>query len=159
MSTIRSFSTRIPRIGSIVTLGATSWTSTLHASAFVPSISIASEPQIPCAHERRSARVPSWCHLISCSASRSRSVGSISTSNSSHQDSSETSGLNRRIRTVRAVRRASPEGGPSSTSPRAGPRTSVTISTSSPSGRRGPSSRACSRARCPRRRDAWRACA
>ena len=59
MSTIRSFSTGRPRIGSTVTLGATSFTSTLHASALRPLISIASEPQIPWAQLRRRASVPS----------------------------------------------------------------------------------------------------
>src|ERR671922_180716 len=53
MSTIRSFRTGRPRIGSTVTFGATSLTSTLHASRLCPSISIASEPQTPWAHERR----------------------------------------------------------------------------------------------------------
>src|SRR6266550_1217769 len=101
MSTIRSFSTGSPRIGSTVTRGTTSPTRTLHASLFRPSIIIASDPQMPWAHERRSASVPSWCHLTACRASSSRSSGSIRTVNSSHQLSCDTSGLNRRIFRVR----------------------------------------------------------
>ena len=37
--------------------------STLHASRFTPLIRIASEPQTPCAHERRNVSVPSRYHL------------------------------------------------------------------------------------------------
>ena len=93
MSTIRSFNTDNPRMGSTVAFGATSCTRTLQASAFRPLMSMASEPQMPWAHERRSASVPSCRHFTSWSASSSRSVGSICTVNSSHQGSSETSGL------------------------------------------------------------------
>ena len=59
MSTIRSLRTGSPRIGSTVTFGATSVTSTLHARALRPLISMASEPQMPCAQERRNVSVPS----------------------------------------------------------------------------------------------------
>ncbi len=97
MSTIRSFSTGSPRIGSIVTFGPTSSTSTLHARALRPLISIASEPQMPWAHDRRKLSVPSWYHFTWCSTSTRRSSGSACTVNSSHQESCETSGLNRRI--------------------------------------------------------------
>src|ERR687892_72984 len=103
MSTMRSFRTRSPRIGSTVTLGATSLTSTLHARSFLPLITMASEPQIPCAQDRRSASVPSCRHFTSCSASSTWSHGSMSTVNSSHHGSSRTSGLNRRIRSVSSI--------------------------------------------------------
>ncbi len=59
MSTIRSFSTARPRIGSIVTLGATSVTRTLQANPLRPLIIIASEPQMPWAQDLRKLSVPS----------------------------------------------------------------------------------------------------
>ena len=55
--------------------GLRSFTSVLHASRLRPLMRIASEPQIPCAHERRNVRDPSSSHFTLCSASRSRSVG------------------------------------------------------------------------------------
>src|SRR5919197_3014380 len=103
MSTIRSFSTRRPRIGSTVTLGATSRTRTLHARALRPLISMASEPQIPCAQDRRRARVPSWYHFTWWRASSRRSMPLVWMVNSSHQGSARTSGLNRLIRSVSSI--------------------------------------------------------
>ena len=104
MSTMRSFSTGSPRIGSIVTFVPTSSTSTLHASALRPLIIIASLPQMPWAHERRKLSVPSWYHFTWCSTSTRRSSGSACTVNSSHQESWETSGLNRLIFRVSETR-------------------------------------------------------
>src|SRR5207245_2133472 len=54
----------------------------------------------PCAHDRRSARVPSRYHFTTWRASRSRSEGSTLTVNSSHHGSSRISGLYRLIRSV-----------------------------------------------------------
>ena len=70
---------------------------------------------MPCAHERRNVSVPSWYHLIWCSTSTRRSSGSACTVNSSHQQSWETSGLNRRIFTVSVV---TVRGAPRPTGPR-----------------------------------------
>ena len=81
-------------MGSTVTFGATSVTSTLHASALRPLISMASEPQMPCAHERRKREravvVP--LHLVQHVDAGGRG-GRRASVNSSHQRSSETSGL------------------------------------------------------------------
>ena len=52
----------------------------LHASRLRPLMRIASEPQMPWAHERRKLSEPSTSHLILCSASSTRSVGYSSTS-------------------------------------------------------------------------------
>ena len=54
--------------------------STLQASRLTPLMRMASEPQTPCAHERRNASEPSRFHFTSCSASSSRSPGSTGTS-------------------------------------------------------------------------------
>ena len=66
MSTIKSFSTGNPRIGSIVMvsplrglLGSRSRISTLQANRLTPLIRIASEPQTPWAQDRRKVSVPS----------------------------------------------------------------------------------------------------
>ena len=81
MSTIRSFSTGRPLIGSTVIglPGLTSLISVLQASRFLPLIRIASEPQTPCAQDRRKDSDPSCSHLIWCSASSTRSVASAVT--------------------------------------------------------------------------------
>ena len=52
-----------PSIGSTVILLPRSLTSTLQASRLRPLMRMASEPQMPCAHERRKVSVPSWYHL------------------------------------------------------------------------------------------------
>lgn len=44
--------------------GLMSLISVLQASLFLPLIRIASEPQMPCAQERRNVSVPSCSHLI-----------------------------------------------------------------------------------------------
>ena len=49
----------------MVTFGATSFTRTLQARALTPLMSMASEPQMPWAHDRRRASVPSWYHFTS----------------------------------------------------------------------------------------------
>ena len=81
MSTTRSFSTGRPLIGSTVigSDGLTSLSSVLQASRFLPLIRIASEPQTPCAQERRKVSEPSRSHFTLCSASSTRSVGSAET--------------------------------------------------------------------------------
>ncbi len=53
MSTTRSLRTRNPRIGSNEIGCFTDFTRILQASRFRPLISMASEPQMPCAQERR----------------------------------------------------------------------------------------------------------
>ncbi len=52
-----------PRIGSTVIGCFRSFTSTLQASTFTPLIIIASDPQMPCAHERRRASELSSYHF------------------------------------------------------------------------------------------------
>ena len=74
--------------------------SVLQASRLRPLMRIASEPQMPCAHERRNVSEPSCSHLILCRASSTRSVAYISTSKSCQRGSVSTSGSNRRIRKV-----------------------------------------------------------
>ena len=68
MSTIRSFSSGRPLIGSTVIsvflAVTTSLTNTLQPRRFRPLIRIASEPQMPCAQERRKVRLPSMYHLM-----------------------------------------------------------------------------------------------
>ncbi len=44
--------------------GLRSLISVLQASLFLPLIRMASEPQMPCAQDRRNVSVPSWFHLI-----------------------------------------------------------------------------------------------
>ncbi len=102
MSTTRSFITVRPLMASTVIgfSGLMSLISVLQASLFLPLIRIASEPQMPCAHERRKVSVPSRSHLILWRPSSTRSFGSISIWKSCHSDWSETSGLKRRIRKV-----------------------------------------------------------
>ncbi len=80
MSTTRSLRTVSPLIGSTVIglAGSRSFSSVLQASRLRPLIRMASEPQTPCAQERRKVSVPSISHLILCRASRTRSLGSIS---------------------------------------------------------------------------------
>src|SRR5215207_8076462 len=72
----------------------------LHASRLRPLMRIASDPQMPCAQERRKVRDPSCSHLILWSASSTRSVAYISTSKSCQRGSVSTSGSKRRIRNV-----------------------------------------------------------
>src|SRR5919199_5135849 len=100
ISTTRSLMIGNPRKGS-TTIGllsfATSRIRILHASRLRPLIIIASLPQMPCAHERRSVNVPSTYHLILCSPSSSRSFGSASTLYSSQCGRLSVSGLNRLI--------------------------------------------------------------
>src|SRR5688572_8989470 len=74
--------------------------SVLQASRLRPLMRMASEPQMPCAHDRRNVSEPSCSHLILCSASSTRSVAYISTSKSCQRGSVSTSGSNRRIRKV-----------------------------------------------------------
>ena len=78
-------------MGSMVTFGAMSATSTLHASALRLSITMASEPQTPCAQDRRKLRVPSWCHFTSC-RDLHESLQRVGVDELSHQLSSEHSG-------------------------------------------------------------------
>ena len=52
-----------------------SFTSVLHASRLRPLMRMASEPQMPWAHERRKVSVPSISSLIFCMTVRIRSVG------------------------------------------------------------------------------------
>ena len=93
MSTSRSLTTAMPRIASTVIVRPASLTRYSHASRFRPLMSIASEPQTPCAHERRKVSVPSWYHFTWCSRSSTRSVGSAWTAYSSQCGSSSASGL------------------------------------------------------------------
>src|SRR5690625_5016069 len=103
MSTIMSFRTGRPRMGSITMWSPRSLTSSLQASRLTPLIIIASDPQMPWAHERLNARVPSCSHLISCSTSSTRSVGLASSLYSSQCGRLSTSGLNRLILTVTCI--------------------------------------------------------
>jgi hypothetical protein len=80
--------------------GLMSLISVLQASRLRPLIRMASDPQMPCAQERRKVSEPSCSHLILCRPSRTRSFGSISTGKSCQVAPAETSGLNRRIRKV-----------------------------------------------------------
>ncbi len=91
MSTTRSLTTGRPLIGSIVIglCGSTSLSRVLQASRLRPLIRIASEPQTPCAHERRKVREPSSSHLTLCIASSTRSVPWTETVNSSQSGSGE----------------------------------------------------------------------
>ena len=95
MSTIRSFSQGRPLIGSTVIglVMSRSFSRVLHARRLRPLMRIASEPQMPCAQERRNETDPSSSHLILCSASSTRSVRYICILKSSQYASSETSGL------------------------------------------------------------------
>ena len=72
----------------------------LQARRLRPLIRIASEPQMPWAHERRKVSEPSSSHLILCRASSTRSVRVISTSKSSQRGSASTSGSKRRMMKV-----------------------------------------------------------
>src|SRR5687768_10272168 len=74
--------------------------SVLHARRLRPLMRMASDPQMPCAHDRRKVSEPSCSHLILWSASSTRSVGYISTSKSCHRGSASTSGSYRRISSV-----------------------------------------------------------
>src|SRR5947209_2142538 len=103
MSTTRSLRTRRPRMGSMVTFGATSLTNTLQARAFRPLITIASEPHTPCAQDRRRARLPSRYHLTWWRASSRRSEGSMLTVASCHQGSRSISGRYRLIRMLSGI--------------------------------------------------------
>src|SRR5947209_16178736 len=69
----------------------------LQARRLRPLMRMASEPQMPWAHERRKVSDPSCSHLILCSASSTRSVGSTSTSKSCQRGSVSRSGSNRRM--------------------------------------------------------------
>src|SRR5690606_20649737 len=100
MSTIRSLRTGSPGSGSTVMRSPRSLTRTLQARRFWPLMSIASEPQMPWAHERRNAREPERSHWIRCRTSRTRSFGSTSSSCSSHRGFLSTSGSKRLMRTV-----------------------------------------------------------
>src|SRR5215472_8525738 len=93
ISTTRSLITGKPNIGSIVTLLPTSRINTLHARRLSPLMRIASEPQTPCAQERRYVSVPSIVHLMVFNASSKRSIGSASTRNSSQYGLLSFSGL------------------------------------------------------------------
>ena len=66
-------------MGSMVILSPTSLMSSVQARRLTPLMTIASEPQTPWTQERRSASVPSWWYFTSWMASRTLSVGSIST--------------------------------------------------------------------------------
>ncbi len=72
----------------------------LQASRLRPLMRMASEPQMPWAHERRNDSVPSWSHFTLCSASSTRSVEYICTSKSCQYGSASFSGSNRRMITV-----------------------------------------------------------
>ena len=80
MSTSRSLLTGSPRSGSTVIWSPTSRTSTLQASRLVPLMSMASEPQMPWAQERRKVSDPSRFHFTQWSRSSTRSIGSAGTS-------------------------------------------------------------------------------
>ena len=67
MSTIRSLSSGRPLIGSTVTsfgLSIVLAPALLQPNRFRPLIRIASDPQTPCAHDRRKVSVPSMYHLM-----------------------------------------------------------------------------------------------
>src|SRR6266699_593863 len=98
ISTTRSLMTGKPSIGSIVTLLPTSRISTLQARRLRPLMRMASEPQTPCAQERRYVSVPSIVHLIVFKASSRRSMGSASTRNSSQYGLRSFSGSKRLMR-------------------------------------------------------------
>src|SRR6478735_524824 len=100
MSTIRSFSTGRPLMGSTV-MGldvSRSFRRVLQARRLRPLMRMASEPHTPWAQERRKERVPSVSHFTLCKASRTRSVPYMVRWKSSQVASSETSGLYRRTR-------------------------------------------------------------
>src|SRR5919205_2658821 len=102
MSTIRSFSTGRPLMGSTV-MGldvSRSFSSVLQARRLRPLMRMASEPQTPWAQERRNDRLPSTSHLTLCSASSTRSVPYMVSLKSSQRASSVTSGSYRRTRRV-----------------------------------------------------------
>src|SRR4051794_20792802 len=82
--------------------------STLQASRLRPLIRIASEPQMPCAHDRRYVNEPSWLHLILFNASSTRSFGSTSTVYSLNDGLTSVSGLYRLMRSVASTWRSSP---------------------------------------------------
>ena len=95
MSTMRSFSQGRPLMGSTV-IGldrSRSFSRVLQARRLRPLMRIASEPQMPCAQERRKETEPSTSHLILCRASSTRSVRYMVSGNSSQYASEETSGL------------------------------------------------------------------
>ena len=163
MSTTRSLRTVRPLMASTVIglvptpslTAVMSLISVLHASRLRPLMRIASEPQMPCAQERRKVSVPSSSHLILWSASRTRSLGSISKVKSSHTASADTSGLKRRIRKVAVIRCGTAESLDASApeSPDFS-MTAVLISTYAPSAGSGSARPACSPAgstRCRRR--------
>ncbi len=102
MFTTRSFSSGRPLIAStkIGFVRSRSFIRVLHARRLRPLIRIASEPQMPCAHERRNVSEPSCSHLILWSASRIRSVEYTSTSKSCQCGSASTSGSKRRMLSV-----------------------------------------------------------
>jgi hypothetical protein len=80
MSTTRSFTTGSPGSGATVIRFLPNWSMRiLQASRFRPLINIASDPQTPCAHERRNVSEPSCSYLTLCSRSSTRSIGSEST--------------------------------------------------------------------------------
>ena len=80
MSTTRSFITGRPGSGATVIRLPPSWsTRILQARRLRPLISIASDPQTPCAHDRRNVSVPSCSYLTLWSRSRTRSIGPAST--------------------------------------------------------------------------------
>src|SRR5690349_15085102 len=109
MSTTRSLMTEKPSNGSIVTRSPTSPMSTLQARRLRPLMRIASDPQMPCAQERRYVSVPSSCHFTWLSASSTRSSRSTSTLYSRNAGFSSSSGLYRLMRSVTST--ASPFAG------------------------------------------------
>jgi hypothetical protein len=63
MSTTRSLASGSPRSASTVIWSPSSRTSTLQARRLAPLMSMASDPQIPCAQERRKVSDPSMFHF------------------------------------------------------------------------------------------------
>ena len=75
MSTIRSFASGSPWMGSTLTSSPRSLSNTLQANRLTPLTRMASDPQTACAQERRNDSEPSTYHFRWCKASRSRSPG------------------------------------------------------------------------------------
>jgi hypothetical protein len=76
MSTTRSLTTGRPDRGATVIFRPSWSTRILQASRLRPLMSMASDPQMPWAHERRNVSVPSWSALTETRRLRTRSIGS-----------------------------------------------------------------------------------
>src|SRR5450759_752908 len=105
MSTTRSFTTGRPVSGAIVIFFPSWSTRILQASRLRPLMSMASEPQMPWAHERRKVSVPSCSALTVVRRLRTRSIGSASTRYDSQCGAASRSGSKRRMRRSTCITR------------------------------------------------------